>query len=211
MNSEFYIKNAISTESPLFDSGHVEKEKFYLAIKLFSSVGNALNQIKRALYYGKKMDKPKLDGFMGDASNITNRWHDDLVNTCISVPGYSKSPSVSPRIIHGALGLGTESGEILQSLMESLNENKEIDLDNLFEELGDIFWYIALIIDEARKEKIRRTTSQMPLDFAAPNEWSFENIMEKNIAKLKARFPDKFSTENAYNRNIENEKNSLKS
>lgn len=40
---------------------------------------------------------------------------------------------------------------------------------------------------------------------AIENGWSLSEIMESNIAKLKARYPNKFSTESAHSRNIETE------
>lgn len=40
-------------------------------------------------------------------------------------------------------------------------------------------------------------------------EESLEDILEKNINKLKARFPDKFTEENAINRNLEVERKIL--
>lgn len=47
------------------------------------------------------------------------------------------------RLLHGVLGLCTESAELFEML-----EKKPLDLVNLKEEIGDAYWYIGIIIDE---------------------------------------------------------------
>ncbi len=66
-----------------------------------------------------------------------------------------------------------------------------IDKANLEEELGDVLWYIALLC---------RT-----------HNFTFEKIMAKNIAKLSARYPEKFSETDAVNRNLVKERKILES
>ena len=93
------------------------------------------------------------------------------------------------RILHGAMGLNTEAGELMDALKKHIFYNKPLDKSNLFEELGDLFWYMALICDE--------------LGF------DFETIMEKNIAKLKVRYGHKFSSEKAEHRDIAKERDAF--
>lgn len=90
------------------------------------------------------------------------------------------------RLLHGAMGLSTEAGELMDALKKHIFYNKPLDRSNLFEELGDLFWYMALICDE--------------LDF------DFETIMQKNIEKLKVRYGHKFSSERSENRDLEKER-----
>ena len=61
---------------------------------------------------------------------------------------------------------------------------------NLFEEVGDIFWYLAIMADEIG--------------------FSFEDVMEKNLEKLKARYGDKFTKDKAINRDLSKELDVLK-
>ena len=82
------------------------------------------------------------------------------------------------RLLHAGIGLATESGELLDALKKHIFYGKELDTINLGEEIGDMFWYCAIIADE--------------LGF------NFDEIMEKNITKLKARYGEKF-TETAAN------------
>lgn len=89
------------------------------------------------------------------------------------------------RLLHGALGLCTEAGEIQDALKRKVMYGKELDLTNIKEEVGDLLWYCALILDEVGS--------------------SFEEVMEMNIAKLKKRYPQGFTEQDALNRNLEAE------
>ncbi|MCB9025822.1 MAG: nucleoside triphosphate pyrophosphohydrolase family protein [Bdellovibrionaceae bacterium] len=93
------------------------------------------------------------------------------------------------RLLHGAIGLATEAGEFLDALKKHIYYGKPLDRVNLAEELGDLFWYCAIIADEL----------QVP----------FSDIMDKNIEKLKARYGEKFSEEKAENRNLKVERKIL--
>ena len=89
------------------------------------------------------------------------------------------------RLIHGAFGLQTESAELKKHIFYG----KPLDVVNLKEETQDILWYISIIMDE--------------LDF------TYEEAMETNIKKLKARYPEKFTEDKAINRNLEVERKIL--
>ena len=47
------------------------------------------------------------------------------------------------RMYHGILGLATEIGEIVEAY-----EKENLDIINIAEELGDAFWYTAILVDE---------------------------------------------------------------
>lgn len=94
------------------------------------------------------------------------------------------------RVLHGSMGLVTEAGELMDSLKRLIYYGKSLDTVNLIEELGDILWYVAIITD------------QLGI--------SLETVMEKNIAKLKKRYPDKFDKEKAITRDLDAEYQALK-
>jgi hypothetical protein len=96
---------------------------------------------------------------------------------------------ISPRLLHGTMGVDTESGELTDSLKKHMFYGKPLDLVNINEEIGDLLWYIALICNECN--------------------FSFEDIMKRNIDKLKARYPEKFTSEKALNRDLETERKIL--
>lgn len=93
------------------------------------------------------------------------------------------------RLLHAGIGLSTESGEFLDALKKHIFYGKELDKVNLGEEIGDLFWYIAIVCDELGI--------------------SIEDTMQNNIDKLQARYGDKFSEDSAENRNLEKERNIL--
>lgn len=67
-----------------------------------------------------------------------------------------------------AMGLAGETGEVLEIFKKSIRDNKPIDLEHLYEELGDVFWYLA--------------------NLCTLFSISVESVMEKNIKKLERRY-----------------------
>ena len=77
-----------------------------------------------------------------------------------------------PRLLTAALGLTAEAGEFTEVVKKIILQGKPYNEDNIFHmkrELGDICWYLA--------------QACMALDT------SFDEIMEMNVDKLKARYP----------------------
>lgn len=93
------------------------------------------------------------------------------------------------RFLHATLGCVTEAGELADIMKKSIFYGKSASIMEIKEELGDQLWYIGVMIDELGS--------------------SFEEIMEMNIAKLKIRYPEKFTSAAALNRNLEAEEIAL--
>lgn len=104
-------------------------------------------------------------------------------------PGAWTDASTFARLIHGAIGLCTEAGELQDAIKRRLIYNKPLDRVNIIEEIGDLLWYCALVLDSQGA--------------------TFEEAMERNIAKLRVRFPDKFSFEAANVRDLAAERRAL--
>jgi NTP pyrophosphatase (non-canonical NTP hydrolase) len=92
-------------------------------------------------------------------------------------------------LLHAALGLTTETGEFADSIKRHLFYNDNLDMVNLKEELGDILWYAALALRAIGA--------------------SFDQVMQMNIDKLKARFPYKFDYNAVLNRDLDKERSVL--
>ena len=103
----------------------------------------------------------------------------------IQIRGLSPDPYTAINLLHGIIGLATEAGELLEALLLSLN-GQEIDVVNISEEVGDIQWYAAAILKAIGSD--------------------FETVQRTNIAKLRARFPNKFTEYDANNRNLDIER-----
>lgn len=93
------------------------------------------------------------------------------------------------RVLHAAIGCVTESGEMLDALKKSIFYGKPLDVVNVKEEAGDLLWYLAILFDEL--------------------DTDFETEMDRVINKLKTRFPDKFTEDNAFNRDLATERKVL--
>ncbi len=91
--------------------------------------------------------------------------------------------------IHMSLGLTTESAEIADVFKKKLAYNKEIDWVNIKEEVGDLMFYVANICNI--------------------NGWDLRDILDTNIAKLKVRYPDKYTDDKAINRDLLSERKEL--
>ena len=77
-----------------------------------------------------------------------------------------------PHLLTAALGLTAESGEFTEVVKKIILQGKPYNEDNVFHmkrELGDICWYLA--------------QACMALDT------TFDEIIEMNVYKLKARYP----------------------
>lgn len=93
------------------------------------------------------------------------------------------------RVLHAMIGLCTETGELQDAVKKHIIYGKPIDRVNVIEEFSDCLWYIAVGLDACGS--------------------SFEEAFAKNIAKLKARFPDKFTEDQALNRDLDAERKAL--
>ena len=92
------------------------------------------------------------------------------------------NPALSKKdvLINSVMGLCGESGEAIDIVKKHLHQGHELDKEKLLKELGDIAWYLA----EAAY------ALGTPLD----------EVLEGNIAKLKARYPEGFDTERSVHR-----------
>lgn len=92
------------------------------------------------------------------------------------------NPNLSERdvLINGVMGLCGESGEAIDIVKKHLAQGHELDREHLIGELGDIAWYLA------------ETATVLGVDL--------EEVLQRNIDKLRARYPEGFDTEKSKNR-----------
>jgi len=114
----------------------------------------------------------------------------DLSNGSYAVHVYDRLKYLSTmRLLHASMGLVTESGELMDAMKKHLFYGKELDKTNLIEECGDLFWYIALLLNTLNV--------------------NMETVMQINVDKLKARYPEKFTEFHAKNRDLDTERKIL--
>lgn len=78
------------------------------------------------------------------------------------------------------LGISGEAGECSDLIKKHLHHGHDLDKDALMKELGDVCWYVALGCEVLGVD--------------------MESVMQKNIDKLKLRYPDGFDTEHSIHR-----------
>jgi len=83
-------------------------------------------------------------------------------------------------LANAALGLTGEAGETAEIIKKHLFHDTPLDRDALIKELGDCLWYIGA--------------------FATVLDVSLDEIAQRNIDKLKKRYPAGFDPERSKNR-----------
>ena len=83
-------------------------------------------------------------------------------------------------LINGVMGLCGESGEVIDHVKKHLAQGHDLNKEHIAKELGDIAWYIA--------------------EVATVIGYDLDDILQMNIDKLKARYPEGFSVEKSVNR-----------
>ena len=71
-------------------------------------------------------------------------------------------------LITTALGLGGETGEVLDILKKSRRDQTSIDMSHLSEEIGDVFWYL--------------------FNLCSILGLKVEDVLDQNVAKLNERY-----------------------
>lgn len=114
-----------------------------------------------------------------------NNYQAEAARTCANIDGGILDD------VHMILGFVTESAEVADVYKKYIAYKKELDLVNVKEELGDLLWYIA--------------------NMCNMHGWDLRDIMQTNIDKLKARYPEKFTEQHALNRDLNKERSILES
>lgn len=85
-----------------------------------------------------------------------------------------------PRLLNGLMGLNGEAGEAIDILKKHLFHGHDLDKEHLAKELGDVAWYLAISAEALG--------------------YDLETILQMNVDKLRARYPDGFSAEKSLHR-----------
>ncbi len=83
-------------------------------------------------------------------------------------------------LVNGVMGLSGESGECIDLVKKHIFQKHPLDKKRLASELGDVAWYLAVT--------------------AYAIGYSLDTIMQMNVDKLEARYPDGFDSEKSLHR-----------
>ncbi len=140
--------------------------------------------IQDAIDASAVLDKIKKTLFYGKDAKGTYKPNAWVVAGTIAGALNDESNAKAIDIIHCILGKATEAGELLELLI-----GDGFDLVNYTEEIGDGRWYDAIGL--------------------AAVDFSFDGAQEMNVAKLRKRFPEKFTEQAANNRDLDAERKTL--
>lgn len=168
-----YVAQAHVTASDKFYGEQVPFEHMKEVLAEAIAALQKLDRIKKTLFYG--LELPGVER-SEDHCNALPVWVGD-------------SDAQGAAIIHGIIGAATEAGELLEALYASAIDGQAFDPVNMGEEVGDVFWYFALL--------------------AKACNFTFDESQRTNIAKLRMRYDEKFSQYYALNRNLTAERTIL--
>jgi len=179
---EKYVEGAVNTESRDFQAIGARLAD----PKTFTLFAELLSQI---VVFANRVDALKKHAFYGkDASAVIH----GVRNFDLDTLDRATQPYML-RLLHGMFGMFTEAGEIAEHLKAVIFNGEKIDPVNLSEEQGDGMWYHAIFAD------VLRDISDI----------DFTECLTRNHDKLAARYPDKFTTEHALNRDLDKEREIL--
>lgn len=135
---------------------------------------------------GAAVDKLKKGVFYGKEIDL-GITSDDVDRQLLAVP--FRTDHLDPDIFHGIVGMFTEAAELMEALAKSMVTGEPLDEVNLVEELGDGNWYQAIVMKKLGV--------------------SHGEIWDKNINKLRVRFPEKFDIDRVLDRDLEAERKVL--
>lgn len=164
-----YIAEAFVTLSPSWHGDKVSRAHFMGRINGAIDAANKLDQVKKTLFYGRD------NNLVAEGERSIG-----VINEHVGNGG-----NHGANIIHAIIGVFTEAGELLEALRDDYNSDN-YDPINLKEEVGDLFWYVAILARECG--------------------FTFDEAQRVNIAKLRGRFPERFTEYDANNRNLSDER-----
>lgn len=198
-----YTQLAIRTES-VPESLKVNQFVLVDLMRMIIALGNAADLVKKNIFYGKSIDVEQYHDYLCNLKSVLDKQLEmidqvppEFLSEMQDIAGMSpdvtrrltgQQENISVRLLHCALGVHTEAGEMFENLFETYESHK-LDLTNFAEELGDIDWYKAIGHDATGISE--------------------ETTRAANIAKLQKRFPEKFTNEDALNRDLLPERTSL--
>lgn len=213
MDLQTFKQDALVTESRV-EALPMNPEAFAISLELAAHTARLLDIVKRAVYYGKKIDREDFESRLLALAYLVNALGEfneeaDINDATVDNGGVAPvdkagadveaapedifvpltPTSFNLRLAHAFIGAFTESGELIEELLSAVADGRPIDAVNISEEYGDLDWYKALAFDE--------------LELSEPASRSAV------IAKLKVRYGDKFSKHAALNRDLNTERETL--
>lgn len=150
------------------------------------SASHVIGVVVGCIAYLQELDKIKKALFYGRAFDHPTDGDTVESSQLFAALGGTREQDID--VVHAILGKATEAGELLEALKLGM-DGQALDRTNLMEELGDGQWYDAILANA--------------LGF------TFDEVQQINIDKLRGRYPDKFTEYDAQNRDLNAERKVL--
>lgn len=190
-----YTQVAKQTESIPLDL-KVDIEQLIMTLQLVANANQLLDLQKKNMFYGKAIDVATVQQFIDSIEFVAGELKKVVLDTDSGTRVANKLP-VPVRVSHGIIGISTEAGELVEALIPVLDANFDIDAVNIKEEIGDVMWYAAVLLDSLR----------------IPLSASIAANQIKLTDRIKGRYgrSGTFSQTEAIDRNVEVERTLLES
>ena len=185
MTSQQLLTNIVKRTENVVPDLNGQQVNLESALGLIVNVAEVLDQVKRVAFYRTNFNKDKLDVVSQYLLNLEpfDFTHHEMESKVAPV----EAEFDNTRVVHAIVGICTEAAELANALLES--KDNPLDVVNITEEVGDVMYYIGLLCD------------------------AMGFTVDQSIAaieqKLRKRYPEGFSTENAVNRDLEVERATL--
>jgi len=169
ISTERYFREAALVDRQTMDDAiermnHEGMTRIFATMRLNSKAARASDSVKANIFYGKE--------FNCDLGDEPIKPQPEEIETAIERMDIFKA-----KLIHYSMGISSEAGEIEEAVSAHVFEGKELDKQNIIEEIGDHYWYCARLL---------------ALIGSDPHE-----AMAMNNAKLKERYAKGYSNEAA--------------
>ncbi|WP_052119849.1 MazG nucleotide pyrophosphohydrolase domain-containing protein [Inquilinus limosus] len=171
-----FIDLALRTKADTFFPAPAVIQDMAVLLVTIAIAAEELDRCKKSLFYGKPYET-------ADFGDLVVFLKDHVLTDGGVIPTEYEG---DVDLLHGVVGLATELGELITPLVNEWMKDEEIDRVNLVEEIGDLLWYQALVL------------KVLGSDFATASD--------KVVNKLRIRYPEKFTEDQALNRNLEEER-----
>lgn len=182
LDQDQYLEQSARTVSDveisreLFDNE--DAKLLHQAVDIIQS-GHTADVMKRSLFYHDKKIAERLEAATANMAKMYEHLESEEGKKI-------RLRDEDIDFLHAILGIASEAGELMEELINSYIEGRPVDKENGIEEAGDIMWYQALLIRYLNT--------------------NFGYVGFKNIEKLKVRYPENFTSEDALNRDLKAEK-----
>jgi phosphoribosyl-ATP pyrophosphohydrolase len=173
MNHKDYTAAVLKKTSPLFNTESVSAPEMLGLMRDILAANGRAEAVRKYVYYGRTISP-------GNKAWLhSHRDTNDVLD-------YGK---IDPDLLHGAMGLLDEAGEMLLQIRRVATGEIGPDAVNWLEEIGDAFFFLTLLMHKSGL--------------------TLPQVMAANLAKLAVRHGEVFSADGANHRDPEAERAAL--